>query len=88
MKTFTYGILPTKEEYDAAWDKLIAEEELHGGLFHFGNDERLGTCALSQEELWDEILLAYEEWDKDGWIDDQIGNWLSAIMFSLGFEWI
>lgn len=86
MKSMTYGELPSEEDFNAAWDKLLSENELRGEVFHFGNCPRMGTVALTQSELWEEIMLAHQEYET-GKADDS-GDWLSAVLDCLGFEWI
>jgi hypothetical protein len=66
-RTLTYGTLPERDEFDAAFD---ARAELHparklasvGAVFRFSNDPRVGTCALNNNELWAELVRAQEEW--------------------------
>lgn len=94
MHSMTYGELPTEEQYDAAWDRLLEEGELRGDVFHFGNDPRMGTCALTQSELWKEIQRVKEEYESKLTGDDceedpeVCGGWLSNVLFCLGFEWV
>jgi len=93
--TKTYGIMPIREEFDWLWEAVDANEGFRDGKFHFGNDPRLGTCALTQNELWDELQKAYDEFD-DGTSSDnfetskaeQTGDWLSSVLGCLGLEWI
>lgn len=91
MISMTYGVLPTFEQYDAEWDRLDKEGELRGGLFHFGNDSRVGNCALDKFQLWKEIEKAHKKYeelldpDED---PESVGNWLSCVLGCLGFEWV
>jgi hypothetical protein len=84
MQSMTYGILPTEEEFRAAYDAT----ELRDGLFHFGNDKRLGNCALNCTDLWTEVCKAHEEYSNDMSEFDETGDWLSCVLDCLGFEWI
>jgi len=81
MKTLTYGVLPTQEQFDAAF-----ERECSSGAFRFGNDPRVGTCALTASELWRELVKARAEWDKDH--NETPEGWISGVLYSLGFEWV
>lgn len=87
-KTMTWGVMPSREEFDEAWDAQCDER------FAFGNDPRLGTCALSQDELWEELLKAHAESQAvdgssdDGGAPERAGDWCSAVLYCLGFEWV
>ncbi|MDD5547266.1 MAG: hypothetical protein PHO67_08960 [Candidatus Omnitrophica bacterium] len=89
MKSMTYGILPTESEFRAAYDAQDTAGELRGGLFHFGNDKRVGTCAMTCSELWNEVQKAFGEYEVDQkWEENGPGDWVSAVLYCLGFEWI
>ena len=89
--TKTYGTMPTREEFDQCWDARMAEEGASDG-FHFGNDKRLGTCTLSQDELWEELQKAHREWngalDHNDDSEHVLGDWISCVLGVLGFEWV
>jgi hypothetical protein len=86
----SYGIMPTKEQFDSCWDKVDAEEGFRGDKFHFGNDPRIGTDALSQEELWKELNIAFSEYQEQDDIDEmnEVGDWISSVLYCLDIEWI
>lgn len=85
-----YGDMPTREQFDTAWDKTF---QFAGEMFAFGNDKRVGTCKLTREQVWDELNEAHSEWKNDG---SQItngyagdaGDWCSCVLGVLGIEWI
>lgn len=79
--TRTFGILPTRKEYDLCWKKSGP-----AGKFAFGNDPRIGTCELTQDELWEEILRAHKDWSECS--NEDAGNFLSCVLNVLGFEWV
>ena len=59
--------------------------------FSFGNDKRMGTCTLRTHELWDEVRRASREYESalaadDGTDPEAVGDWLSSVLFQLGFE--
>lgn len=85
MKSMTYGTLPTREEFDAAF-----EEKCPSGLFAFGNDPRVGTCKLNCSGLWDELNEAIlGDFDSQNpKLVEESGDWASLVLYSLGFEWI
>jgi hypothetical protein len=83
--TMTHGQMPTREQYDVAWDRTAEGEGLRDGLFHFGNDPRMGTCALKRDELWGELETAAHLQDHGA---DDAGDWCSRVLLCLGIEWV
>jgi hypothetical protein len=79
MVSMTYGVMPPREDFDAAFDREVPNR------FRFGNDPRVGNCELTADELWSELESAKGEHD-DG--DDEAGDWASCVLYTLGFEWI
>ncbi len=82
-KTKTYGTMPSREEFDAAYDAM--EEWHHRPGFRFGNDARLGDATLTASELWDELQKAKAELDEG---DEAAGDWCSAVLECLDIEWV
>lgn len=82
MLSMTYGVMPTRKDFDQAWDNSIAGESL---TFNFRNDSRLGDNNLTNNELWLELNSARAEYEKG---DEKSGEWCSAVLYILGFEWI
>lgn len=103
MKTLTYGTLPSREEFEAAWE---AHDPPAHGRFAFYNDPRVGTCELTCSELWAELVNARREWELGGECSecsgpcqearrsdsiispDTAGQWCSDVLGVLGFEWV
>jgi hypothetical protein len=88
FNTMSHGEMPTHEEYDEAWSQTV-----EGSTFRFGNDPRLGSCELTQEELWTELNKANDEYaDLLGGMETEdpevVGSWLSSVLFCLGIEWV
>lgn len=89
-RTMTFGVMPSREEFDAAWGDVAGGDE----RFSFGNDPRVGNCQLGSGELWDELQRARAEYDAvDGSSDDggepeSAGDWCSSVLGCLGFEWV
>lgn len=94
--TLTFGEMPTREQFDRAWDRAMSDEDnppVDGVHFHFGNDERLGDAALTREELWAELTKASDEYQAllaDDSITDpeRVGDWVSRVLYCLGIEWV
>jgi hypothetical protein len=80
MISMTYGVLPSKEAFEAAY-----QAELGDSGFRFGNDKRVGDCVLSCYELWDELVKAKNEFEFG---NDEAGDWASCVLSCLHFEWI
>lgn len=99
MITMTYGTMPTHEQFDSQYTKKMGS---FGYRFH--NDSRVGTCELSQDQLWDELQEALTQWEQgdppqDKPVTDYIneleftraenaGNWCSCVLETIGFEWV
>lgn len=97
--SMTYGVLPTREAFDAAFERACPN-----GTFTFGNDKRVGNASLTASQLWRELQDAANEataetcegeWADDSRSYEQIqadeaaaGDWASAVLGQLGFEWI
>ncbi len=95
--SMTYGTLPTREQFDEAFDRECPE-----GTFSFGNDPYVGNDKLTASQLWREIATQYatcedgehfEECPGDGDCQghcpcEEAGSWCSAVLGILGFEWI
>lgn len=90
IKSMTYGQVPNFEDYSAQWDKLLAEGELAGGLYHISNCKRVGTTTFTKEGLYDELQKAVAEWEdpEDGEDYEAAGDWASCVLTTLGFEWV
>ena len=84
MITMTYGNLPEKDQFYSQFAKTV------DGKFTFTNDPRVGTESFSVEELWDEVVLAHKEAEsaKEIRLAEEIEDWLSSVLWCLGFEWI
>lgn len=84
MITSTYGVMPSREAFELAFQR-----ECPNGSREFGNDKRVGSCSLSCDELFAELEKAHEEWE--GTLDgnnEASGDWCSSILESFGFEWV
>jgi hypothetical protein len=87
--TLTYGEMPTRAQFDDGWDQTT------GHVFTFGNDERLGNCSMTRDELWEELERAWNEYaDQLGHPGslsrdpEKLGSWLADVLHCLGIEWV
>lgn len=89
IRSMTFGVMPSREEFDAAC--AAPDEECGRSVdddgFSFGNDPRVGDCTLSPAELWDELQRAHAEYAGGGG-DEAAGDWCSSVLHLLGFEWV
>jgi hypothetical protein len=87
MISMTYGILPSREQFDAAWEKkFVFDGETYP--MSFGNDKRVGSCLLSREELWEELCAAHAKFHSDNGENEMAGQWCSDVLSILGIEWV
>lgn len=85
-KVLTYGILPDEQDFFVACNHIDDDgTSVSEDGFSFGDCSRLGDTVLDELELWDELQLANQEFH-DG--IDEAGEWCSAVLTSLGFEWV
>jgi len=89
-QSMSYGVMPSKDDFEAAF-----EAKCPNGKFAFGNDKIVGTDKLTCTQLWDELQKQRNRWenfpddeDDDGSKGDQAGDWCSCVLSVLGFEWI
>lgn len=95
-KSLTYGVLPSREEFDAAFD-----EEVPGGSFEIMSGELMGSRlpvpdgGYSADELWDVLEgivgsdTLWDGVDQEPGPEDEAGlQFASNILSVLGFEWI
>ena len=93
--TLTYGEMPTREQFDAAWEYTDPTTPDGTKGFGFGNDKRLGCCVLSRDELWEELEKAWNEYaDQLGHPGslsqdpEVVGSWVADVLSCLGIEWV
>lgn len=85
--SLTFGVLPSREKFNECWDKTMDGKS----TFQFGNDERVGNDALTQDELWDELGRAVSDMtDENSTVHgaEDAGSWASAVLSVLGIEWV
>lgn len=99
MLSMTYGHMPTRQQFDRAWDETVSRERKEGhrggvqtGYFAFGRDPRLGDCRLTQDELWAELQKAAKEYEEglqsDSEDPEPTGDWISSVLYCLSIEWV
>lgn len=77
MHSMTYGTLPKKSLFIAAFEKQCPE-----GYYEVGNDKIFGDHFFSCEELWREICRSVETHD------EELLDFASCVLFTLGIEWV
>lgn len=91
--TLTYGEMPSRRQFDRAWDLMRPETDDGEEGFAFGNDKRVGTCVMTCGQLWAELEKAADEYSGllDGDTDqdpEAVGSWIADVLGCLGFEWV
>lgn len=84
MKTLTYGNLPTYDDFATAF-----ESDLDLGpntLYHIRNDPYFGSDDLTCTEIYEQLERARDDWEKNG--SEPAGDFASAVLTTLGFEWV
>ena len=89
MISLTYGVLPSREAFGAAFDAVCSDT----GLFEIRNCRRVGSRDFSATELWTELNEAVREFEESpdsdaATSDDGPRSWASCVLSVLGFEWI
>ncbi len=78
----TYGVMPTRDEFDDAFDKKCGA----GGTYKISNDRGGRDGDWDNRLLWHllhEQMVAYNEEE-----NEEAGDFVSAVLSTLGFEWI
>lgn len=78
----TYGQMPTREEFDAAFEEICPD-----GYFKFGNDPIYGDSWVTASDLWAKMNSIMESAiapDEDA---EQV-DWVGDVLNVLGFEWV
>ncbi len=90
MQTSSWGILPSRAEFDALFEAEMGDaryEIRHGSP---GPLWRPRAGLYSRSELWEllqRLMQAEADMDWEG-KEDTPGNWASSILYTLGWEWI
>lgn len=83
-KTFTYGVLPLFEAFEAAFDAACPD-----GSFSVSNDPYMGNAEFTCSKLYDKLQACVDEYHDDECDEgDDAGNFASDVMSHLGFEWV
>jgi hypothetical protein len=103
MISFTYGVLPTREQFDTAFERECPNGyriQLNSSDSRAVDGYRLGDGTYTASELWDcilEIVIAsigmryrfIVVCDKNvAWRKDAAMDIVSSVLYTLGFEWI
>ncbi len=81
MRSMTYGILPSRADFDAAF-----ERECPDGTYSIRNDKGGADGDYTASKLWALVKESAELLNDDG--DEEAGDFASAVLSTLGFEWI
>jgi hypothetical protein len=81
MKSMTYGVMPSWTEFEAAFDR-----EVPGGTYRIRNDKGGADGDYTARKLYE--LVKAQARDHELGLDDEAGDFASAVLETLGFEWI
>ncbi len=96
MKSMTYGVMPSHEDFDAAFER----ECPNGYNITLGASDskavdgfKLGDGCWTADQLWDAVNEIVTHWatdtnDEAGDLQDTRVDLVSCILGTLGFEWI
>lgn len=79
-KTMTYGKLPTRKEFDKAFDNF--EEQVSDIHFKVRNDKLFGNHDFSRNELWNTLKLSIKKGS------EEMLSFANDVLEILGFEWV
>jgi len=82
------GLIPTNQQFITSWISYQYDK------YCFVNDDRMGTCILNRDQLWNEILTIYNEMieiEAAPYFDSRLFihryEWLKKVLGSLGINW-
>lgn len=75
----TYGVMPSYSKFQDAFD---AET---GGQYSISNDRHGRSGRYDARELWRLLSAELEKWEAG---NEEAGDFVSAVLSTLGFEWI
>ena len=83
----TYGELPTREQFEDAFEGDLGPD----GVYQVRNCKRVGNQDFTCAGLFDEVTKATHAWQWGEMADEpfeQAGDWASAVLQTLGIEWV
>ena len=72
--SISFGCFPDREYFEECFEEEFPDDH----VFKFHNDRRVGTCSLYHHELWDELVKAENDGDKE---------WCSRVLGVIGILW-
>lgn len=90
MTSLTYGQLPTKRQFLAAYKRELGDGEYRMRLRGADVDAVRGTVfesgtSFDVDDTWDGLKELRDKWEEG---NDAAGDLASSILFTLNFEWI
>lgn len=87
--TLTYGVLPTKEQFEEQYVKTLGSD---CNIYKVRNCKTVGNQDYTITALWGTINLFYNRAERDIRIDsikaNEYSDWISCVLETLGIEWI
>lgn len=98
MISLTFGVLPPRETFDAAFEMECRKTKGFGVDLNSSDSDLLewaGVCGVPYTGLWDAddtwgvITRLTAQWESgDPYAGDECGQLASSILSTLGFEWV
>ncbi len=83
MLSIKRGTIPTKREFDNCWDQCLPTK-----FYLEFNNPRVGACSLPRDQIYDELVLAHQDWASHAPDSLNAYNWMCHIMTILEIIWI
>lgn len=82
LYSMTYGIMPTRDQFEDGWHAKREAGALAGNHFYFGQDSRVGTCMLNEFEVWEYLEKALDENTPESL------EWIASVLRYLDIDWV
>jgi hypothetical protein len=76
------GTIPTREEFDKAWDTQTPDKH----YLEF-DDSRVGACSLPRNQIYQELKYAHLDWSNCTSESLEAYNWMCHILEILKISW-
>lgn len=83
MISIKRGTIPTKSEFDIAWDTHLSNKHYLGF-----DDSRVGACSLPRDQVYEELRYAHLDWSNCTSEAVEAYSWMCHILDLLKVSWI
>ncbi len=82
MMVIKWGTIPTKVEFDTAWDIYLPSK-----YYLEFDDSRVGPCSLPRDQIYNELVYAHLDWSHCTAEALDAYNWMCHILEVLKISW-